>query len=105
MSLFSIVITVLVSGFVGCVYKAVDNHEGERKVTGKKIEEVLKEHTERLMAIPGVIGTAQGISNNKPCINVYVIEKTTELREKIPDSIEGYGVVIVAAGEIKALEE
>lgn len=103
MSLFSIGIIVLVSGFVGCVDKTANDQEGERQVTAKTIEEVLKEHTDKLMSLPGVVGTAQGLCDNKPCIKVYVIEKTSELVQKIPDIIEGYQVVVEETGEIRAL--
>ncbi len=72
-------------------------------MTEKTIEEVLKEHTEELMSLPGVVGTAQGLCNDKPCIKVYVIEKTPELAQKIPDIIEGYQVVVEETGEIRAL--
>jgi PBP1b-binding outer membrane lipoprotein LpoB len=34
----------------------------------KTIEAVLKEHTDTLMSLPGVVGTAQGECAGKPCI-------------------------------------
>ncbi len=101
--IFSIGMTVLVCGVMGCVDKTSNDQEGEKQVTEKTIEEVLKEHTEELMSLPGVVGTAQGLCNDKPCIKVYVIEKTPELAQKIPDIIEGYQVVIQETGEIRAL--
>ncbi len=101
--IFSIGMTVLACGVMGCVDKTANDQEGEKQVTAKTIEEVLKEHTEELMSLPGVVGTAQGLCNDKPCIKVYVIEKTPELAQKIPDIIEGYQVVIQETGEIRAL--
>ncbi len=72
-------------------------------MAAKRIEEVLKEHTKELMSLSGVVGTAQGLCDGKPCIKVYVIKKTPELDQKIPDNLEGYLVMIDEAGEIRAL--
>ncbi|NIO03134.1 MAG: hypothetical protein GTN74_00575 [Proteobacteria bacterium] len=55
------------------------------------------------MSLPGVVGTAQGLCDDKPCINVFVIKKTLELDEKIPDSLDGYPVAIEETGEFRAL--
>lgn len=93
----------MVIGVVSCTNKTVNDQEGETRMTTKTIEEVLKEHTEELMSLPGVVGTAQGICNDKPCIKVYVVEKTPELDQKIPDILEGYPVVMEESGEIRAL--
>ncbi|MGB7291680.1 MAG: hypothetical protein WBD99_05890 [Thermodesulfobacteriota bacterium] len=71
----------------------------------ESIEEVLREHTEELMSIPGVAGTAQGLCNNKPCIKVFVIERTKEIDQRIPDELDGYPVEVEETGEFKALPE
>ena len=67
------------------------------------IEKVLGEHTDVLMSIPGVVGTAQGQRAGKPCIKVFVIKKTPELLNKIPSTIEGYPVAIQETGIIRAI--
>ncbi|MFQ6078401.1 MAG: hypothetical protein ACE5NJ_04595 [Thermodesulfobacteriota bacterium] len=77
--------------------------QGENVMPEKPIQEVLKEHTPELMSLPGVVGTAQGLCDDKPCIKVLVIEKTAELDQKIPGAIEGYPVMIEETGEIRAL--
>lgn len=71
----------------------------------KTIEEVLKERTKELMSVPGVVGTALGLCDDTPCIKVYVVKKTSELDQKIPDILEGYPVMIEETGEIRALPE
>ena len=71
----------------------------------KPIEKVLEEHTLELMSIDGVVGTAQGLCNGKPCIKVYVIKKTRQLTQRIPTTLEGYPVVIEETGEFRALPE
>ncbi len=69
----------------------------------KSIEIVLQEHTDELMSMPGVVGTAQSLCDDKPCIKVYVLELTPELEKKIPKNLEGYAVDIEVTGEIRAL--
>ena len=71
----------------------------------KTIEEVLREHTDSLMSLPGVVGTAQGQCSGQPCIRVFVVEKTEELLKQIPTTIDGYQVAIDETGEFKALDE
>ncbi len=77
----------------------------EKEMPGKKIEEVLKEHTPALMSTPGVVGTAQGLCDGQPCIKVFAAEKTRDLEEKIPESLEGYPVMIEETGRFRALPE
>ena len=71
-------------------------------MTVKTIVEVLKEHTEELMSIPGVVGIGKGLCNDKPCIKVLVTEPTLEMVQKMPDNIQGYQVMIEDTGEIRA---
>lgn len=72
---------------------------------GKTIQEVQKEHTDELMAMPGVAGTAIGMCDERPCIKVYVVKKTPELDRKIPDTLEGYPVMTEETGEFRRLPE
>lgn len=74
----------------------------ETSVTQKPIEQVLQEHTDRLLAVPGVVGTAQGECDGEPCIKVFVVDKTAELSGLIPSSLEGYQVDAQVTGEIRA---
>ncbi|MHC4176124.1 MAG: hypothetical protein ACYSWU_01375 [Planctomycetota bacterium] len=72
-------------------------------MSAKTIQEVLEEHTDRWMAISGVVGTAIGECDGRPCIKVFVAEKTEQLRVKIPSSLEGHSVVVEETGEFRAL--
>ena len=74
-------------------------------MAAKAIEEVLTEHTKELMSIPGVEGVAQGICNGKPCIKVYVVKESPELKRKIPETLEGYKVMIEETGEFRVLPQ
>ncbi len=103
--LFILGFIVLDSNLVGCLEKSNDFSGEEKEMTVKTIVEVLKEHTEELMSIPGVVGIGQGLCNGKPCIKVLVIEKTLDLAQKIPDNLEGYLVMIEETGDIRALPE
>ena len=69
----------------------------------KTIEQVLQDHTDSLMSLPGVVGTARGECNGKPCVMVLVVEKTAELLGQIPSTLEGYAVEVDETGEIRAL--
>jgi len=79
--------------------------KGEDSMSGRTIEEVLRAHTGELMSLPGVVGTAQGLCANRPCIKVYVIKKNAELGQRIPDTIEGYPVTIEETGTFRTLPE
>ncbi len=70
----------------------------------KTIKAVLKEHTPRLMSLPGVVGTGEGRCADAACIKVLVLEMTPDLVAQIGDMIEGYKVEVVATGEIRALD-
>ena len=100
-SLVPITIFFLVAGFTNC---ANQKQAQQNKMTNKTIEQVLKEHTDHLMSLPGVVGTAQGELDGKPCIKVFVVKKTPELTKQIPANLEGFPVIIEETGEFKALD-
>ena len=68
-----------------------------------QLEQVLRKHTDSLMALPGVIGTAEGEQDGKPCIVVMVAELINESKVQIPAELGGYPVDIRVTGEFKAL--
>ena len=70
----------------------------------KLIEQVLKEHTDSLMSLPGVVGNGQGLCDGEPCIKVFVVKKTPDLLKHMPSAIEGYTVAVQETGEIRALD-
>jgi len=96
-------LTIFVLSITTCTNQIADDREGKNEMPSKTIQQVLKEHTNALMSIPGVVGTAQGLCDGQPCIKVLVIKKTSEIEEKIPETLEGYPVEIESTGEIKAL--
>ncbi len=56
------------------------------------------------MALPGVVGTAQGQSEGRSCITVFVAEKSANLLAQIPGEIEGYPVSVQQTGEFRAYD-
>ena len=67
------------------------------------IKEVLKKHTVELMEVPGVAGVAEGESQGRPCIKVFVVDRNTEFLRRIPSTLEGYPVQVEESGEFRAL--
>ncbi len=70
----------------------------------KPIAEVLEDRTGWLLSLPGVVGTAIGECDGKPCIKVLVDRKTEELSRTLPDALEGFPVVTEETGKIRPLE-
>lgn len=71
----------------------------------KTIEQVLEERTDQWMTIPGVEGTAIGIFEDQPCIVILSSVAPQQLRSKIPETLNGYQVVIRQTGTFRALED
>lgn len=67
----------------------------------RPLEEVLRNHTDSLMSVPGVVGTAEGLCDGRPCIKVFVAKKTPDLLKAIPVSVEGYPVAVEETGEFR----
>ena len=58
------------------------------------------------MSIPGVVGIYEGLKDDSvPCLKVMVIEKTSKLEQKIPESLEGHPVVIQETESIRPMPE
>ena len=70
----------------------------------RPIEAVLAEHAAGLVALPGVVGTAQCEYSGTPCIGVFVAQRTDALLRQMPSTLEGYAVEVQETGEIRALD-
>ena len=80
------------------------SQQGEKYMQQKTIQTVLKEHTNSLMTLPGVVGTGLGECSGKPCIKVFVVKKTPDLLKQIPSTLEGHPVEVQETGEFRALD-
>jgi len=74
-------------------------------VPNETVESVLQKHSNRLRAITGVVGFAEGEFEGKPCIKVYVNRKTPELVNQIPPNLEGYIVCVEETGNFQAFHQ
>jgi len=62
------------------------------------IQQVLAAHTDSLMALPGVVGTAIGRCDTVLCIRVFLRDSSSAARQAIPDTLEGYPVRVEVTG-------
>jgi len=94
---------LLVLGAAGCRTRPA----GDSMATPPRpLVEVLADHTPELMAIPGVVGTAESrTKDGRPCILVMLASDTPELRAKLPRELEGWPVIVELTGEIRALPD
>ena len=70
-------------------------------VATKSIDQVLAAHTDSLMALPGVVGTAIGLYQGERCIKVLLADSGGTTRDRIPSRLDGYRVVIEVIGAIR----
>ncbi|HWR83343.1 MAG TPA: hypothetical protein VN285_08570 [Candidatus Deferrimicrobium sp.] len=106
-SIFALLFGVGVVIVACAVTSCADKRETQKDptVARKTIEQVLADHTEHWMAIPGVEGTGIGECDGAPCIVVMASRPASELEGKIPAQVEGYNVRIEITGEFKALDK
>jgi hypothetical protein len=98
------VLVLLAGGMVACSSGAARGGAGGAggaTVTARSIDEVLAAHTDSLMALPGVVGTAIGLCEGERCIKVLLSDSTPATRSRIPARLDGYRVVAEVTGPIK----
>jgi hypothetical protein len=96
---------LLVLSSVGCRHAETVEPQRADLMPTKTIEQVQQEHTAAWMAIPGVIGTAIGEHEGKPCILVLTASNTKQVKQQIPATADGYPVIVQYTGEIRALDK
>lgn len=76
---------------------------GEGRDMAPTIEEVRARHTERLMALPGVVSVGIGLDDQgEPAIVVGLDQVRPELEGELPDTLEGHRLVRQVIGEIRS---
>ncbi|MDX1485666.1 MAG: hypothetical protein R3229_14420 [Alphaproteobacteria bacterium] len=101
---WAISITVLwLVAYTGSLHAETAASE-KTKMPSKDIQEVLRIHKPRLLALEGVIGVGRGSCAGSPCLKVMVVRKTPELLEKIGSDAHGHRIEIIETGEIRAID-
>ena len=70
-----------------------------------EVAAVLARHRSRLMAVPGVVGVAEGARGGRPCILVLVGHRTPALEAAVPAELEGVPVELCDTGPITAASD
>jgi len=96
------IVLILVSS--GCARKFTTDSIGGKNMKAKTIVEVLEAHSDDWMSIPGVVGTAIGEFEGKPCLKILVTSRNDDLSKRIPPQIAGFSIVIQVTGEFQALD-
>lgn len=96
---------VLVAGAVLACSRAQrgagQGEEPSGAVATRSIDAVLRAHTDSLMAVPGVVGTAVGLCDGEHCIQVLAADSSVIPAGRIPPRLEGYRVVVVVTGTVR----
>jgi len=95
---------LLVGAFVACSSSRSAAGQGEGRsdtVPVRSIDEVLAAHTDSLMALPGVVGTAIALCDGERCIKVFLADSNPDATTRIPPRLEGYRVVVEVTGTIR----
>ena len=90
----------------GCgFFSNFKDHDKGQPMPVQTIEQVQVKHTDEWMDIPGVQGTAIGMSGATPCIVILSSVKASQLRVRIPETVQGYPVIIKETGTFRALDQ
>lgn len=67
----------------------------------RPIDDVLRDHDDEILAIPGVTMIFIGVNRHgEPCIKVGVEVANADVEERIPRELEGWPVVVEETGEV-----
>ena len=80
------------------------DRRSDTAVTARSIDDVLAAHTDSLMALPGVVGTAVAACDGERCIKVLLADSSAVARARVPARLEGYRVVVEITGAIRPRE-
>ena len=95
-----LMVLVLLAGALACSGSQRREAGGGATVTARSIDAVLAAHSDSLMALPGVVGTAIGLCEGERCIKVLLSDSNPATKNKIPARLEGYRVVVEVTGLI-----
>ena len=95
--LWAAAVALIIGVAAGCSRPAPGYKESA--VASKPIEQVLDDHADSLLALPGVVGTAIGRCGDTLCIRVFIRDSTDATRRAIPDSLGGHPVRVEVSGD------
>ena len=58
--------------------------------------------TPTVMDLPGVVGTAVGLCEGEPCIQVLIARPDSALMERLPKEYRGFPVDVQVVGDVRA---
>jgi hypothetical protein len=91
---------------VGCPGAAVEGEvAGEMVQRDERIAQAIQvknRHEEQLLNVPGVVGVGIGLSKSQVVIKVFLEEMTSELAQRLPDTLDGFSVVPEVTGKFIA---
>jgi len=67
------------------------------------IGEALQDLLDQVMALPGVVGVAEGRRQTQRCLKVFLVKKTPARLCRIPTSVKGYPVDVEETQGLRAL--
>jgi len=85
----------------GALAACAGAHNEGATVAARNIDQVLAAHTDSLMALPGVVGTAIALYDGERCIKVLLADASPATKGRIPPRLEGYRVVVEVTGVIR----
>jgi hypothetical protein len=105
---FSVVLAgllILSAASAACHRNRGEPRSRRESMTKRDINDVLRDHDDELLAIPGVVGVYVGLLDDEKtlCLKVMVERKSKELEAKIPKELGGYQVVIEETGRIRPM--
>lgn len=72
----------------------------EQRVPAASIEAVLEAHNPSLLATPGVVGTAIGRCDGRPCIRIFVRDSAAAKAAGLGTELDGYPLRVEVSGPI-----
>lgn len=88
---------LLAAAVVAC--SASRSSPNERGMPTASIEAVLAAHSGSLMAVPGVVGTAIGRCDGRPCIRVFVRDSAAAKAARFGNELDGYPLRVEVSGQ------
>jgi ribosomal protein S19 len=90
---------------VACAGRNTESGNAERRtettLPARSIDEVLAAHTDSLMRVPGVVGTAVGLCEGAHCIKVFVTDSSIGVKAGFPRELEGYPISVEVSGPFR----